>query len=51
MLNEYYYMTENNVMGYGKNCIVLLHGHNGNDDTICHCSQLRKYNAYPNMTM
>ena len=51
MLNEYYYMTENNVMGYGKNCIVLLHGHNGNDDTICHCSQLRKYNTYPNMTM
>lgn len=51
MLNEYYYMTENNVMGYGKNCIVLLNGHNGNDDTICHCSQLRKYNAYPNMTM
>ena len=51
MLSEYYYMTENNVMGYGKNCIVLLHGHNGNDDTICHCSQLRKYNAYPNMTM
>lgn len=51
MLNEYYYMTENNTMGYGKNCIVLLHGHNGNDDTICHCSQLRKYNAYPNMTM
>ena len=51
MLNEYYYMTENNVMGYGKNCIVLLQGHNGNDDTICHCSQLRKYNAYPNMTM
>ena len=44
-------MTENNVMGYGKNCIVLLNGHNGNDDTICHCSQLRKYNAYPNMTM
>ena len=51
MLNEYYYMTENNVMGYGKNCIVLLNGHNGNNDTICHCSQLRKYNAYPNMTM
>ena len=51
MLNEYYYMTENNTMGYGKNCIVLLNGHNGNDDTICHCSQLRKYNAYPNMTM
>lgn len=51
MLNEYYFMTENNVMGYGKNCIVLLNGHNGNDDTICHCSQLRKYNAYPNMTM
>ena len=51
MLNEYYYMIENNTMGYGKNCIVLLHGHNGNDDTICHCSQLRKYNAYPNMTM
>ena len=24
---------------------------NGNDDTICHCSQLKKYNAYPNMTM
>lgn len=51
MLSEYYYMTENNTMGYGKNCIVLLNGHNGNDDTICHCSQLRKYNAYPNMTM
>ena len=51
MLNEYYYMTENNTMGYGKNCIVLLNGHNGNNDTICHCSQLRKYNAYPNMTM
>ena len=51
MLNEYYYMTENNTMGYGKNCIVLLNGCNGNDDTICHCSQLRKYNAYPNMTM
>ena len=51
MLNEYYYMTENNVMGYGKNCIVLLNGCNGNTDTICHCSQLRKYNAYPNMTM
>ncbi len=51
MLNEYYYMTENNTMGYGKNCIVLLNGHNGNDDTICHCSQLRKYNAYPNITM
>lgn len=51
MLNEYYYMTENNVMGYGKNCIVLLNGQNGNDDTICHCTQLRKYNAYPNMTM
>ena len=44
-------MTENNTMGYGKNCIVLLNGHNGNNDTICHCSQLRKYNAYPNMTM
>ena len=51
MLNEYYYMTENNVMGYGKNCIVLLNGCNGNTDTICHCSQLKKYNAYPNMTM
>ena len=51
MLNEYYYMTENNTMGYGKNCIVLLNGHNGNNDTICHCSQLRKYNAYPNITM
>lgn len=51
MLNEYYYMTENVVMGYGNNCIVLLHGCNGNDDTICHCSQLKKYNAYPNMTM
>ena len=51
MLSEYYYMTENNTMGYGKNCIVLLNGYNGNDDTICHCSQLRKYNAYPNMTM
>lgn len=51
MLNEYYYMTENNTMGYGKNCIVLLNGYNGNDDTICHCSQLKKYNAYPNMTM
>ena len=51
MLNEYYYMTENNVMGYGKNCIVLLNGHNGNNDTICHCSQLKKYNAYPNITM
>ena len=51
MLNEYYYMTENNVMGYGKNCIVLLNGCNGNTDTICHCSQLRKYNAYPNMTL
>lgn len=51
MLNEYYYMTELTDMGYGNNCIVLLHGHNGNDDTICHCSQLRKYNAYPNMTM
>jgi hypothetical protein len=44
-------MTENVVMGYGNNCIVLLHGCNGNDDTICHCSQLKKYNAYPNMTM
>ena len=51
MLNEYYYMTENNTMGYGKNCIVLLNGCNGNNDTICHCSQLKKYNAYPNMTM
>ncbi len=51
MLNEYYCMTEFTDMGYGNNCIVLLHGHNGNDDTVCHCSQLRKYNAYPNMTM
>jgi hypothetical protein len=51
MLNEYYYITENVVMGYSKNCIILLHGCNGNDDTICHCSQIRKYNAYPNMTM
>lgn len=51
MLNEYYYMTENRVFGYGKNCIVLLLGQNGNDDTICHCSQLKHYNAYPNMTM
>lgn len=51
MLNEYYYMTENRVFGYGKNCIVLLLGHNGNDDTICHCSQLKHYNAHPNMTL
>lgn len=51
MLNEYYYMIENVLTGYGNNCIVLLHGHNGNDDTICHCSKLRHYNAYPNMTM
>ena len=51
MLNEYYYMTENNVMGYGDNCIVLLLGQRGNDDTVCHCSKLRYYNAYPNMTM
>lgn len=51
MLNEYYYMTENVCYGFGNNCIVLLLGQNGNDDTICHCSQLRKYNAYPNMTM
>lgn len=51
MLNEYYYMTENRVLGYGENCIVLLLGHNGNDDTICHCSPLRHYNAYPTMTM
>ena len=47
MLNEYYYMTEFADMGYGNNCIVLLHGCNGNDDTICHCSQLK----HPNMTM
>ncbi len=44
-------MTEQVVMGYGNNCIVLLHGQNGNNDTVCHCSQLRKYNAYPNMTL
>lgn len=51
MLNEYYYMIENTIMGYGNNCIVLLLGQRGNDDTICHCSQLSHYNAYPNMTM
>ena len=51
MLNEYSYMTEKNVTGYGKNCIILLSGQMGNEDTVCHCSQLSKYNAYPNMTM
>lgn len=51
MLNEYYNMIENVVMGFGKNCIILLHGAAGNKDTICHCTQLKHYNAYPNMTM
>ena len=51
MLNEYYYMIENDCYGYGNNCIVLLLGQSGNDDTVCHCSQLSHYNAYPNMTM
>lgn len=51
MLNEYYYMIEHTEMGYGNNCIVLLLGQRGNDDTVCHCSQLSHYNAYPNMTM
>lgn len=44
-------MIENVVMGFGNNCIVLLKGQNGNDDTICHSSQLSHYNSYPNMTM
>ena len=44
-------MIENIVMGFGNNCIVLLLGQMGNDDTICHCSQLRHYNAFPNMTL
>lgn len=51
MLNEYYDMTEDNEFGYGNNCIVLLCGQRGNEDTVCHCSQLSQYNAYPNMTM
>ena len=44
-------MIEHITMGYGNNSIILLLGQNGNDDTICHCSQLKHYNAYPNMTM
>ena len=51
MQSEYYYMTEHTEMGFGNNCIVLLLGQRGNDDTVCHCSQLSHYNAFPNMTM
>ena len=51
MLNEYYYMIENRVMEYGNNCIILLLGRKGNDDTICHCSQLRHYNVYQTMAI
>lgn len=51
MLNEYHYMIEDICYGFGNNCIVLLLGQRGNKDTVCHCSQLRKYNVFPNMTM
>ena len=50
-LNQYSYMIESGYLESGNNIILLLSGHNGYDDTICHYSKRNNYNAWPSMTM
>ena len=51
MIPEYYNMVEEGYMGSGNNVVLILLGHNGAKNTICHCSRGKKYNYYATMTM